>query len=152
MQIISNIALISINETLLVQLVSFLIFLFIINRIMFRPLRATMRERERHIQQTQQDILDSKHQIEKIIQDTAAEEFDARRAANEVTVELEKAGNREAGEIIDTARAEIAALNEKAKQEIDRQIVEARKTITHEAETLALNVMQKILNRRVTSS
>lgn len=151
MQIITNIALISINETLLVQMVSFLIFLFIINRIMFRPLRATMRERERHIQRTQQDILDSKYQIEKIIQDTAAEEIDARRAANEVTVELEKAGNREAGEIIDTARAEIAALNEKAKQEIDRQIVEARKTITHEAETLALNVMQKILNRKVTS-
>ena len=40
MQIISNIALISINETLVVQLISFLIFLFIINRIMFRPLRT----------------------------------------------------------------------------------------------------------------
>jgi F-type H+-transporting ATPase subunit b len=151
MQIIPNIALISINETLLVQMVSFLIFLFVINRIMFRPLRATMQERERYIKRTQQDILDSKHQIEKIIQDTAAEESDVRRAANEVTVELEKAGNQKAGQIIDTARVEIAALNERAKQEIDRQIVEARKTITHEAETLALIVMQKILNRKVTS-
>ena len=42
MQIISNIALISINETLIVQLISFLIFLFVINRIMFRPLRKTV--------------------------------------------------------------------------------------------------------------
>jgi F-type H+-transporting ATPase subunit b len=152
MQIITNIALISINETLLVQLVSFLIFLFIINRIMFRPLRATMRERERHIQGIRQAIQDSEDRVEKIIRDTKADESDARRAANEVTGELEKAGNREAGQIIDIARVEIAALNEKAKQEIDRQIVEARKTVTHEAETLALIVMQKILNREVTSS
>ena len=35
MQIVSNVALISINETLVVQLISFLIFLFVINRIMF---------------------------------------------------------------------------------------------------------------------
>ena len=34
MEIVSNIALISINETLVVQLVSFLLFVFIINRVM----------------------------------------------------------------------------------------------------------------------
>ena len=45
MQIITNIALISINETLIVQLLSFLIFLFIINRVMIRPLRGVMSDR-----------------------------------------------------------------------------------------------------------
>ena len=37
MEIVSKIALITINETLVIQLVSFLIFLFVINRMMFRP-------------------------------------------------------------------------------------------------------------------
>jgi len=45
MQIVSNVALISINETMVVQLISFLIFLFVINRVMFRPLRESMHER-----------------------------------------------------------------------------------------------------------
>ena len=49
MHIVSNIALISINETLIIQLVSFLIFLFLINRIMFRPLSHVMVERENHL-------------------------------------------------------------------------------------------------------
>ena len=50
MQIVSNVALISINETFLVQLISFLIFLFIINRVMIRPLRGVMREREEYVE------------------------------------------------------------------------------------------------------
>ena len=40
MQIVSVEALLSINETLIFQLLSFLIFLFIIKRMMFRPLRG----------------------------------------------------------------------------------------------------------------
>ena len=118
---------------------------------MFRPLWATMQARDQHIQKTHQDILDFKNQIEKIIQDTAAEESDVRQAANEATADLEKDANREAGEIIDDARVEIAALNEKAKQDIDRKIVEARKATTQEAEILSLNIMEKILNRKVMS-
>ena len=57
MQIISNIALISINETVIVQIISFLIFLYIINRIMFKPLRGVMADRENHIKSIQQDIV-----------------------------------------------------------------------------------------------
>ena len=53
MQIISNVALISINETVVVQLLSFLLFLYIMNRIMFRPLRNVMAQREDHLKQIQ---------------------------------------------------------------------------------------------------
>lgn len=66
MQIISNIALISINETLVVQLISFLIFLFIINRIMFRPLRQVMIERENHMEKINLDIVDAGKSLDRI--------------------------------------------------------------------------------------
>ncbi|OQY06422.1 MAG: hypothetical protein B6I22_05580 [Desulfobacteraceae bacterium 4572_123] len=68
MQIISNIALISINETLFIQLISFLIFLFIINRIMFRPLRRIIIERENHIEKINLDIIDAEKFMEKVIE------------------------------------------------------------------------------------
>ena len=66
MHIISNIALITINETLFVQLISFLIFLFIINRIMFRPLQNTMSERESYIDQTNRDIADVTQELQSL--------------------------------------------------------------------------------------
>jgi F-type H+-transporting ATPase subunit b len=149
MQIISNVALISINETLLFQLISFLIFLFIINRVMFRPLRETMREREDYINKVNQDIQDAKEELESVIEQTKMEEDVVRQAAFKVSETLEKSGNEEAGDIMSTARTEIAVLSEQSKTAVDIQLTEARKSIEKEAETLALNVMEKVLERKV---
>lgn len=149
MQIVSNVALISINETLLFQLISFLIFLFIINRVMFRPLRETMRERENYVKKVNQDILDAKEALESIIEQTKIEEDAVRYAAFKVSETLEKSGNKEAGDIMDAARSEIAVLSEQSRKAVDIQLANVRKSLGNEAETLALMVMEKILERKV---
>ena len=81
MQIISNVALISINETLIFQIISFLIFLFIINRIMFRPLRKVMTERETYIENIQKDIVDAEKRFENLKSQIQAQEKAVRNAA-----------------------------------------------------------------------
>ncbi len=149
MQLISNIALISINETLLFQLISFLIFLFIINRVMFRPLRETMHEREDYINKVNQDILDAKEALESVIEQTGMEEDVVRQAAFKVSETLEKSGNKEAGDIMRAARAEIAVLSDQSKKDVGIQLAKARKSIEKEAETLALSIMEKVLERKV---
>ena len=57
MEIVSNIALISINETLIVQMVSFLIFMFVMNMVMFRPLNRVMKKRSEYMESLKQDML-----------------------------------------------------------------------------------------------
>jgi len=149
MHIISNIALISINETLVVQLVSFLIFLFIINRIMIRPLRATMAERESYIQMIRQDILDSKMKFENIVEESRQEESEIRQAAFQVAAEMERLGAHEAHEIIVAARDEIAAEKKQTQDKVERLLAEAMTCVQHEAEMLSLSIMEKILDRKV---
>lgn len=149
MQIISNIALISINETLVVQLISFLIFLFIINRVMIRPLRATMAERDNYIQTVREDILDSKKELEKIIDESHQEEKEIRQAALQITAEMESLGNNEAQDITGVARKEIAAVKKQTQDEIERLLAEAMTSVQKEAETLSVSIMEKILDRKV---
>jgi F-type H+-transporting ATPase subunit b len=149
MQIISNVALISINETLVFQLISFLIFLFIINRIMFRPLRQTMRQREDYVNRLNQDIAEAKQTLQTEIEQSKMEEAAIRTAAFRVSVELEKSGNQEASEIMRAARAEIAEWSHASKQKVKTHLDEARKSIEKEAETLALQIMEKVLERKV---
>ena len=149
MQIISNIALISINETLVVQLISFLIFLFVINRIMIRPLRETMAERDNYIQTVRDDILDSKKELEKIIDESHEEEKEIRQAALQITAEMESFGNNEAQDIMGVARKEIAAVKKQTQDEIERLLAEAMTSVRKEAETLSVSIMEKILDRKV---
>ena len=63
MEIISNIALISINETMVVQLFSFIVFIFILNRIMIRPLRSSAHDREIYIENLSVDISNAQKEM-----------------------------------------------------------------------------------------
>ena len=149
MQIIQTTALITINETLIIQLISFLLFLFIINRVMLRPLHKTMGERDSYMDKTRQDtiaaevkLLDYTRQIEKRRDKVKMEAFAVIR-------ELEENGRTQAHEISVSASKEINVLRETAEKEISAQIFEARKSIFAEAEPLAVCMMEQVLARRL---
>ena len=94
MQIVSNIALITINETLIVQLVSFLLFLFIINRIMFRPLRKVMTERSTYIETLQREIADQQNELKKISKKIKDSEQKVLHEAHVAVIKQEDVGQR----------------------------------------------------------
>ena len=151
MQIVSNIALITINETLIVQLISFLLFLFIINRVMFRPLRQVISERKAYIESLQQEIAGQQKELQNISNQIKKNEQKLLGEAHEMSMKHQDAGNIEAAEIIAATRREIAAIKEKAANDINQRIMELNSQLKHESEELVLRVMEKILDRRVAS-
>jgi F-type H+-transporting ATPase subunit b len=147
MQIISNVALISINETLILQIISFLIFLFIINRVMFRPLRKVMNERESYIENIQKDIVAAENQLEDLTNQVQAQEKAVRNEAFEQKEQLEASGSQQAAEILASTREEINTLRAEAQKEVDAQISAARKYVQKESEDLAKNIIETVLYR-----
>lgn len=150
MQIISNIALVSINETVIIQLISFLIFLFVINRVMFRPLRDTMLERDRHIKQIQDDITTQENQIETLKNEIGKKESSVKRAAFRMRKKIEDSGGQVATAILSDTRKEIEALRKKSALEVEDMILAARKNLGQESERLVSDVIEKVLDRRPT--
>jgi len=147
MQIIDTVALISINETLIFQVISFLIFLFIMNRILFRPLRRIMTERESYIENVQKDIIDAQNQFEDLTHQIQKQEKAVRYEAFEQQAKLEAAGNQQAAKILTSVRKEINASKEQARKNIDGQISVAKKHIQKEAEDLAKSIIETVLHR-----
>ena len=149
MEIVSNVALISINETLIAQGISFLIFLFLFNRIMIRPLQATMRERTRYVQTIENSIRESNDNLQSLQRKLENEERTAIQKASAEQEKLEKAGSSEAEQILEEYRKEISDIRNRNQKEIEQQITEARKSLKKESEQLALRIMEKILDREV---
>jgi F-type H+-transporting ATPase subunit b len=147
MEIISNVALISINETLIFQVISFLIFLFIINRIMFRPLRKVMHERETYIENVQNDIVAAQNQFEDLTHQIGVQEKKVKNEAFKQKGQLEASGSHQAAEIMTSTRKEINTLRAEAKKDVDARITEARKHIQKESEDLARHIIATILAR-----
>jgi F-type H+-transporting ATPase subunit b len=150
MEIISTNALISINGTLIAQLVSFLVFLFVLNRIMFRPLQEVMGERKSFIEKIKLDTDNKAKELERLNLEMKALESDVREEAAGIRRKLEESGSREAAEILESISREIDSIRVKTEIEIDAKISDAKKHLQKESEALAGNIMEKFLERRLT--
>ena len=148
MEIISNIALISINETLIVQVISFLIFLYLINRIMFRPLSNVMADRDIYIERVKLDIDQAQKKIESLNSQIQEQEIEVKKEAFALKEQREAIGSRQAKEIFAAVRQEITDTSSKVQKDIDIQIIAARKSLQKESEALAIKIIDKILDRR----
>jgi F-type H+-transporting ATPase subunit b len=151
MQIVSNIALVSINETVIVQLISFLIFLYIINRVMFRPLRDTMFKRDHHVKQIQDDITYQEGQLQSLEKKIRVGDARVKSEALKMKKKLEDSGIQEAAGILAAARQEIGDLKKKSARDVENKLSEARKSLRQESERLVSDVMEKVLDRRLSS-
>jgi len=149
MQIISNIALITINETLFIQLITFLVFLFIINRIMIQPLRDVTHEREAHIQKIQLDSTAAGQKVDQLLKQIKKQEDRVLDTANDIREKIEASGKHEADEIVRNAHHEVEMLSQANHRELTALVTEAKKSVQKEAEAIAHDMMEKLLDRRL---
>jgi F-type H+-transporting ATPase subunit b len=149
MEIVSQTELVSINATMLVQLMSFLIFLFVITRIMFRPLRRTMEDRSAHIQQLQRAMALQEEKLDEISAKLAKEEKSLKTEALLEAEQRESSAKQEARDLLRQAREEIRDQQRKAAEEIRERVEVARQQLVDEVEPLVLTLMEKTLGRRV---
>jgi len=149
MEIINTTALISINETSIAQLVSFLIFLFIMNRIMFRPLRDTMEKRSNFIKGLTQDISDAEDEFDNLSSQLKIKKRNVRAEALKIANELDESAKKQAKEINDATRLKSKTLLKSTENQIIKQIDKARVSLHQEAEAIMTGIMEKVLNRRL---
>ena len=149
MEIVSNIALISINETMLVQLVSFLIFLFIINRIMFRPLQKTMTEREEYIDSLKADIVEADQSLDNVKRQIEDSEAAVRQEAFRMRESMKDEANAAADDIFGKVREDIDARRAEAEQYVAGQVAQAQQHLEAESKALAASIMEKVLGRSI---
>lgn len=151
MEVVENVALISINATLLVQLVSFLIFMVLFNRIMIKPLRKVMAERDQYMVRAREEISEINHSYGAISRQIVDQEAQARKSAFQIREEIETSAKLSASDLMSKTKEEIRHLRTAAQKETDAKISAARENVTAEAEGLAEVMIAALLDRRSAS-
>ena len=149
MEIIATNALISINETFIVQLVSFLIFLYVMNRIMFRPLLSTISQRKEFIADFQKDIVSGKEDLVRLGKSLDREQAKVIQEAHQVVLSLETEGDQRASEILEDVRRQISELRHETEIRVKDQVRQVRMELGGEVEAITLTIMEKVLHRRL---
>ena len=150
MEVVENVALISINATLLVQLVSFLLFMVLFNRTMIKPLRQVMAERDQYMVRSRNEVLEINHSYEEVSRQIIAQEAQARKSAFKMREEIEASAKLSANDMMSKTKEEIRHLRMAAQKETDAKIIAAREKVIVEAEGLAEEMIAALLDRRST--
>ncbi len=140
---------IQLNFTLLVQLVNFLVLLFLLNTILYKPVMAKLREREARIRgdrEKAEQLARSVEEQEKRHQEELAK---ARQAAGKDKVALLAEAKGKESDILKKARSDAGAIIEEMKVTIQQQVGEARSALKTQMTPLARSIAEKILGRSV---
>ncbi|MGD8251548.1 MAG: hypothetical protein PVH30_05675 [Desulfobacterales bacterium] len=147
MEIIKTTALITINETLWVQMLCFLLFLFLINRVMFRPVRRRMADREALFDGLKSEARQLNEEMKRLATQVAQEEEAAKAAAGRMRADLLASAQEDAVVILRRARKDIDQMRKAAESRLAESMAEARKTIGAESRDLSAAIIASILER-----
>lgn len=136
---------ISINATLFLQVLHFLILVLILNRILFRPIIRLMQERGRHIERLQRESERIRSEALQLVHKRMSLEAGARKEAGAEREQLKREAEDRAAEILEDHRAKVSAMRADVIGEVDLQLHQARRVIRREATVLADEISETLL-------
>ena len=142
---------ISINATLLAQVIHFLILMFILNRLMFRPIMKLIKERKEYTEKTSNRTKSIEFDTERLRQEFISKENDARKNASEERAEYRGTGMIAATDLVDESRKEVAAIKVKADKEVYAEVSKTQPLLHDEAAALAEEITERVIGRRISA-
>ena len=142
---------INVNATLIVQIINFLILMFILNRILLKPIRNIIERRSRKIDDEVKQLENLQQETKELVEKCMSVEKKARKDASEQSNLLRKEASDKAEEIFNRAKDDISGIREEADREIDSKIEEASRSLKKFASELAEELTEKVIGRRFAS-
>lgn len=140
---------IDINISLAIQLLNFIVLLFALNIILFKPIRRIMEEREQNISSAFADAKTAQERVQALLEQYNASLAEAKQKAAAVYNGIYQEGLDMQRDMIAAERAKAGELLDKAKAEIASAAEAARADLRKEAERLAQEITVKMLGRAV---
>jgi F-type H+-transporting ATPase subunit b len=140
---------ISLDYSLGIQIVNFLLLIFILNAFLYKPILGMIDRRKKQFDESEAEIRRLRETVE---QKMAAYEEKLRLAkavAVEQKNEIISQGAEEARAIIDAVRSEIPGIIAQLHTRMEEEIGKAERILTGRSQDLSVEIAEKVLGRRL---
>jgi F-type H+-transporting ATPase subunit b len=137
------------NFTLVFQIANFLFLLFILNIILYRPIRKILGQRGNEVVSFQEMIEDFQGRSEKGAKTLEENMAGARSQGFKEKESLKSAGIEEEKTMLQQAISSAEERIGKAKGEIDQDTAQARRSLEEEVRAFSQELAEKILGRSI---
>ena len=138
---------VSLDYSLGIQIINFVLLIFILNRLLYKPLLGMIDRRKQRLVDSEGEIRRLRETVEHQMAAYEEKLRQAKTAAIEEKNEIIRRGAQEARAITDAARAEIPGLMEQFRVLMEREIAAAKGILTGQSQKLSIEIAEKILGR-----
>ncbi len=139
----------SINATLLIQIIAFIVLIWFVNKVLWGPLSKLMEDRQKKIADGLSAAEKGKHELELAEQKAKDVLKEAKAQAQNVLSQAEKRGS----EIVEDAKVkateEADRIKATAQAEIEQEVSRAREELRKEVAAIAVSGAEKILAKEI---
>lgn len=140
---------ISLDWTLILQFVNFFVLLFLLNKILYRPLLDIMARRREAIEGGKESARSLEAEIEEKLQTYQQQLSAAKADASAERTELRKAAQQQEAEIIGEAQQKATTRIKSIRAQVEKEATEAGEILKSQAGALAGQIAAKVLGREL---
>lgn len=140
---------INLDITLIIQMINFLVLLYVLNLILFRPIRNIIKERNQIIEGFNTDITSLTDEAQASLDQFEQKILEARKEGMARVQNMKDEGEETEAELIATTNEEVQGKIEEARQKVASDIQEARTQLQDQVQAFSLAVTEKVLGRSI---
>lgn len=138
---------VSLDYSLGIQIVNFLLLIFILNVLLYKPILGMIDRRKKQLEESESEIKRLQESVEQKMAAYEEKLRQAKAAAVEQKNEIIGQGAEEAKTVIDAVRAELPGIMEHFRVQMDGEIAAARKILIDQSQNLSVEIAEKVLGR-----
>ncbi len=143
---------ISLNHTILVQMVNFIVLVLVLNHLLYKPLLRILDERREKIEGTLEEAERMMEEAERKLEEYNSRIRQARQQAQQIVADGKQKASDEHKRILVTVRKDAEARLEQLQKELEAQKESARQVLRRQAEVLSIRIAEKMLGRSLSEN
>jgi F-type H+-transporting ATPase subunit b len=140
---------VSLDYSLGIQIINFIVLIFILNRLLYKPLLGMLDKRKQQFAESEAEIKRLQETVEQKMAAYEEKLHQVKATAIEQKNEIIRQGAEEAKGIVDGARSEVPGLMEQFQARIAKEIDAAKRTLAGQSQRLSVEIAEKVLGRRL---
>lgn len=141
----------NINATLIIQLLSFLVLVWLLGKYLYKPLTEFLDKRAEQVQQIIDEAKDDQRESRENLSESNARLDEVRGEILQLKAEADKQADYHRRQIVDEAKKEAEHIVARSKEEIEKQAREAREEIKKQVGNLSVDIAGKIIEKELSA-
>ena len=138
-----------INATILVSAISFIVFIFIMNKILYKPVLEIMEKRQNYIDANKNEADEHHKKAQQLLVDKHARVAEAQRTSRDIVASKADAIKEEKSKVLNDTKNSVTSYFSEQKQNLAHQKDEAAANMKHDVADLANRLTTKLMGEGI---